>query len=726
MAEDDARPAIDYRWPENPTLLGRDISRLDGPAKVTGHARYTHDLERPGMLYGAVVRCPHAHARVTRIDTAPAESMAGVRIVRPVKSVGDEIQWALAEVVYLAADTEARARDAARAVVVDYEVLPHHVDGSDRENGPRGSDPQESSEGDPDAAFRAADRVVEGTYAIESVAHSCLEAHGQIVEWDEAGDEMTAHCSTQAVSSLTGQFAETLGIQASDVRVICQYMGGGFGSKFGPDPWGIECARLARAAGRPVKLMLERDAELTVAGDRPSTYARVKVGVREDGTVSGWESESWGSGGLGGAGSPPIPYVFSFPDRRHRHDSISTNVAGSRAWRAPNHPQACFVTLAAMEDAAAALGMDPLDLLLANLQHTPFAETYRAELEQTAEMIGWRERWRPRGEGGPESSGPVRRGLGVALHAWGGRGHRSNCEVHIHPDGGLEARLASQDIGTGTRTVIAIVLAETFGLGVDDVTVKIGDSRYPRSGTSGGSTTVGGVSSSTRRASMNARARLFETVAGKLDASPGELEAIGGTIRVQGDPSRSLTWAQACGTLGVNPLVATGSHPGEGDLDDSGVGGVMMADVSVDRETGVVRVVRMVAAQDCGLIVDARTSRSQVEGGMIMGISTALAEEKVIDPVTGRMLNVDYESYKLAGYADVGTLEVHLMDGPEHRARGPIGVGEPPVIAPAAAVSNAVANALGVRVPHLPLTPRRVLDALEAHATRRSPAERSA
>jgi xanthine dehydrogenase YagR molybdenum-binding subunit len=714
VAEETNRPTIDYSWPEEPTLLGRDISRLDGPAKVTGQAQYTYDLKRPGMLYGAVVRCPYAHARVTKIDTAPAEAMAGVRIVRPVQSVGDEIQWALAEVVYLAADTEAQARDAARAVVVEYEVLPHHVDGGERDGTPRGSDPQESAEGDADAAFEAADRIVEGTYAIECISHSCLEAHGQIAEWDEAGEEMTAHCSTQAVSSLTGQFAEALGLQASDVRVICQYMGGGFGSKFGPDAWGIACARLAKSAGRPVKLMLERDAELTVAGDRPSTHARVKIGVREDGTVSGWESESWGSGGLGGAGSPPIPYVFSFPDRRHRHESISTNVAGSRAWRAPNHPQACFVTLAAMEDAAAALGMDPVELLKANLAVTPFADTYRAELDQAAAMIGWRERWRPRGEGGPDSSGPVRRGLGVALHAWGGRGHRSNCEVHIHPDGEIEARLASQDIGTGTRTVIAIVLAETFGLGVDDVTVKIGDSRYPRSGTSGGSTTVGGVSASTRRASMNARAQLFTAVAGQLDADPGDLEAVGGEIRVQGEPSRSLSWARACAAIGVNPLVATGSNPGEGDLDDSGVGGVMMADVAVDRETGVVRVVRMVAAQDCGLIVDVKTSRSQVEGGMIMGISSALAEEKIIDPITGRMLNVDYESYKLAGYADVGTLEVHLMDGPEHRARGPIGVGEPPVIAPAAAVSNAVANALGVRVPHIPLTPRRVLDALDA------------
>ena len=716
MAE--ATPRVEYRWPEERDVIGRRISRLDGPAKASGRAEYSADLRRPGMLYGAVVHCPHAHARITRLDVEPAREVPGVRAVRAIKAPGDEIQWALEEVVYLAADSERAARDAVRAVVVDYEVLEHFVADGDLGGAPATGDPQESAEGDAAAAFEAADRVVEGFYAIASISHNCLEPHGQVCEWDGEGRELTAWCSTQAVSALPGQFAEVLGVAASDVRSICQYMGGGFGSKFGVDRWGIECARLAREAGRPVKLHLERAAELTIAGDRPSTHARVRLGVKTDGTVSGWESESWGSGGLGGAGSPPIPYVFAFPDRRHRHTSIPTNVAGSRAWRAPNHPQACFVTMAALEDAAAALGMDPLDLIVRNLSLTRFPEVYRQELEIAAERIGWRRRWRPRGEGALESSGPVRRGLGLSLHTWGGRGHRSNCELRLHPDGTVEARLGSQDIGTGTRTVIAIVVAETFGLDAGDVTVKIGDSEYPQSGTSGGSTTVGGVSASTRRAAQNGLAALFEKVAPALDARPDELEAHDGVVRVAAEPSRALPWADVCRRLGVQPLVVRGENPGEGSLNDSGVGGVQMADVSVDRDTGVVRIEKMVAVQDCGLVMDLKTAESQVYGGMIMGISYALAEEKVIDPVTGRMLNVDFESYKIAGYADVGDLEVHMMTGPEHAKRGPIGLGEPPVISPGAAISNAVANALGVRVPHIPLTPRRVIDALQAHEAR--------
>ena len=709
---------VEYRWPDEKDVIGERISRLDGPVKVTGAALYTYDVGRPGMLHGAVLRCPHAHARITRLDVSPARAMSEVKALRTVHEAGDEIQWALDEIVFLAATSEQAARDAVAAIEIEYEVLDHYVsldpDG-DLAAAPQTEAGEETTEGDPAAGFaRAAERST-GRYGLPTISHNCLEAHGTVCEWE--GEKLTSWVSTQGVSIVPGQFAEALGIPASDVRVICQYMGGGFGSKFSPDRWGVECARLAKEAGRPVKLMLERDAELTVAGDRPSAYAEVEVGVTDDGAVTAWRSKSWGSGGLSGSGSPPLPYVFEFPDRTHSHVSVPTNVAGARAWRAPNHPQACFITMAALEDAAAAIGMDPLELFKKNVEHTPRADVYRQELDIAAEMIGWRERWHPRGSSTEEERrGPVRRGLGLSIHTWGGRGHASNCEVRLHPDGSVEARLGSQDIGTGTRTVIAIVLAETFGLGVDDVTVRIGDSDYPQSGPSGGSTTVGGVSASTRRASQNALDQLFRKVAPELGAEPGELEAEEGRIRVQGDPSRSLSWKEACAKLGVQPLTVTGQNPGPGDLIDSGVGGVQMAEVAVDVETGVVTVERMVAVQDCGLVMDLKTAESQVHGGMIMGISYALSEEKVLDPVTGRMLNTDFESYRIASYGDVPRLDVHMMTGPGFDERGPIGLGEPPVISPGAAISNAVANAIGVRVPYLPLTPDRVLDALEAAA----------
>jgi len=291
----------------------------------------------------------------------------------------------------------------------------------------------------------------------------------------------------------------------------------------------------------------------------------------------------------------------------------------------------------------------------------------------------------------------------------------------MHPDGTAEAKISSQDLGTGTRTVIAIVAAESLGLPLEAVTVRLGDSRYPASGGSGGSSTVGGVSSSTRRAAMNVLGQAFEKAAPALGTTPDKLEVADGKIRVQGEPGRSLTWRQV---LGTNSLTAAGANPGaqgEPELTNSGAGGVQMAEVTVDVETGVVKIEKMVAVQDCGLIIDMKTAESQVYGALIMGISYALSEEKVIDPLTGRMLNVDFESYRLAGIGDVGELVVHMMTGPGYDERGVIGLGEPPVISPGAAIANAVANAAGVRVPFLPLTPQRVLDALESKRTANAP-----
>jgi xanthine dehydrogenase YagR molybdenum-binding subunit len=370
--------------------------------------------------------------------------------------------------------------------------------------------------------------------------------------------------------------------------------------------------------------------------------------------------------------------------------------------------------MAALEDAAAALGIDPLEFFLANLEVTgPRKDVYRDEFRIAADLMGWKKKWHPRGQAGP---GPVKRGLGLSLHTWGGRGHRSACDVTIQPDGAVEVRIGSQDLGTGTRTVIGIVVAETFGLPLEAVTVRIGDSSYPPSGASGGSTTVGGVSASSRRAALKALDGFFEKVAPTLQVKPDDLEVVGGKVRVKSDPERALTWEQAARRLGGSPLTARGDNPGPGRLTDSGVGGVQMAEVAVDADTGIVRVETMVAVQDCGLVVDRKTAESQVYGGLIMGISYALTEEKVLDSVTGRLLNADMEFYKIPGIADVGELIVHMVTGKGHDERGVIGLGEPPVISPGAAISNAVANAVGVRVPRLPLTPDRVLAAIASAA----------
>jgi len=706
---------VEYFWPEakDRHLLGTRISRLDGPAQASGRAKYTYDLLPQGVLWGKILRCPHAHAKIKSIDVSAAEKMPGVKAVRVIQGPGTEIQWALDEVVGVAATSEALAEEALRAVKVEYEVLPHFVNEADPTKAPKVNAGAEEVVGDPDGAMATAEVKIKGTYGMPPVAHNCMEAHGQICEWT-GPDTLNAWCSTQAVAGLAGQFAEGLSIPAANVHVMTEYMGGGYGSKFSVDRWGIECAKLAKLAGAPVKLMLDRRAEITVAGDRPSAYGEIEVGAKKDGTLVAWRSTSWASGGPGGAGNPPIPYIFQVPNRRHKHTSVPTNRASARAWRAPNHPQGAFLTFSALDDLAAALGMNPLDFVIQNLSISgQFEKVYREELQIADDLMGWRQRWHPRGD---STKGAIKRGLGLSLHTWGGRGHRSNCEVTVHPDGIAEAKIATQDLGTGTRTVIAIVLADSLGLPLDGVKVSLGDSRYPASGGSGGSTTVGGVSSSTRRAAQNLLVTLFEKAAPELGVKPEELEAAEGKIRVKAAPAKSLTWRQVLAKFGQTPVTATGANPGTGDLTTSGVGGVQMADVSVDIETGVVRINKMVAVQDCGLIIDLKTAESQVYGGMIMGISAAISEEKVLDPVTGQVLTTDFESYKMAGIADVGELVVHMMTGPGYDERGVIGVGEPPVVSPGPAIANAVANAIGVRVPFLPLNPRRVLDALAANA----------
>ncbi len=701
----------EYKWPDanDRDLIGKRISRLDGPAKVTGTAKYSYDINRPGMLFTRVVRNPHAHAKITKLDVSAAKAMPGVKAVRVIQDVGAELQWALDEIVAIAATSEDIAEDAMRAVKIEYEVLPHFVTAEQLDKAPNVKPAQEQVTGNPDTTLQTAEVTSDGYYGCLTVAHCCMEAHGQVCEWE--GDTLHAWCTTQGVSGLPAQFAEGLKVPASSVHAICDYMGGGFGSKFSADRWGIECAQLAKEAKAPVKWMLPRETELTVAGDRPSFWAQIKMGAKKDGTVVYWASKSWGTGGPGGSGSPPLPYVFQFPDRKHQHSSVPTNMAASRAWRAPNHPQACFLTMSAIEDLAAALKMDPVEVFLKNLQFTGArAKTYADELKIGADLIEWKKKWHPRGESG---AGPVKRGLGVSLHTWGGMGHQSNCDVTIFPDGSVEAKLGSQDLGTGTRTVIAIVLAETFGLPLNAVKVAIGDSRYPASGASGGSTTVGGVSASTRRAAQNALEQLFAKVAPDLGVTPDQLEAEQETIRVKGNPSKNMPWKQAAARVGMTPLTVKGANPGQGKLIDQGVGGIQMAEVSVDTETGIVKVEKMVAVQDCGLIIDRKTAESQVYGAMIMGISYAITEEKIIDPVTGRMLNGNMEFYKIPGIGDIGELVVHMMTGPGYDERGVIGLGEPPVISPGAVISNAVANAIGVRVPYMPVTPDRVLAALE-------------
>ena len=782
----------DYSWPtaEQRTLIGKRVSRVDAPLKVSGRAKYSYDYTHPDMLFGKILRSPYAKARIVSVDVSVAEKMPGVKAVEIIQKPGTTVQWAGDEIVGVAAVSEPAAEDAIRAIKVQYQQLPHMVsdaeppagagdrpgpmngddiyDGLDAmgpaqlvarlaEQGvsfkatpevlnelksdgipdevvaaigkapyhPRAANSDSASwyskasaikQGDPESAFKGAEVVSEGLYGAPVITHCCLETHGSTVEWPDK-DHVIAHLSTQNVSGIPAQMAEPLGVPAANVREQQDYIGGGFGSKFATDRWDITAARLSKkAGGKPVRIMLERDSELQVAGARPSAYARVKIAAKSDGTLSAWQSHSWGTGGPGGGGMPPIPYIFSIPNQHKEHTAIRNNIGPARAWRAPNHPQAAAITMCALDDLAAKLKMDPLELFRKNLAITgPRADNYREELSIASELMGWKDKWRGRGQ---DQSGAIARGLGLSIHTWGGRGHNSDCDLTIHPDGSVDIKLGSQDLGTGTRTCILMVAAETLGLPIEAISLYIGDTMYPPSGGSGGSTTIGGVSSSTRRAAVDAREGLFAKVAPALGAQASDLECVDSTVRVKSDPGRSLNWKQACSKLGAVPLTARGKNPDKSkppDLTNSGVGGVQMAEVEVDTDTGIVKVKKMVAVQDCGLIIDLKTAESQCHGALIMGITYALFEEKIMDQTTGRMLNPNMQFYRLAGISDIPELVVHMMTGKGYDERGVIGLGEPPVISPGAAISNAVANAIGVRVPFLPLTPERVLNALADH-----------
>jgi xanthine dehydrogenase YagR molybdenum-binding subunit len=698
-------------WPdaEKRALIGKRIDRIDGPMKATGAAKYSYDLNPPDMLWAKVVTSPHPHAEVANIDTSAAEALPGVKGVW--RDTEKEVRYAGEIVAAVAAVTEEIAEEAARRVKVQYKPLEHQV--VDTDPALSKDKPSKKDQGNVDDAFAKADKVVEGEYGLPVITHCCLESHGQVTE--VRGGELYVWPSTQNVSRYSDRLGEAVGIDQNKIHVECQYMGGGFGSKFNFDKWGPIGALLSKQTGKPVKLMLERDIELMTAGNRPSAYAKIKVGAQKDGALTAVEAEIWGTGGNGGYQAPPVPYVFTkIPNTRITGQGIRTHRGGQRAWRAPNHPQGCFLTMSALADTAAALKMDELEFFLKNVSLTDRPGIYAEELKIAADLIDYKKKAHPRGDPAP---GPIKRGLGLSIHTWGGRGHPSECDVIINPDGSVETKLGSQDLGSGTRTVINIVVAETLGLPLEAVKVQIGKNDYPASGASGGSTTVGGVSASSRLAATAALNALFEAVAPKLGVAADNLEARAGEIHQVDKPDNKVSWKDACALLGTNPITKRGvNNPGESQkmhLIDDGVGGAQIADVSVDIETGIVTINEMVAVQDCGLVIDLKTAESQVYGALIMGITYSLFEEAVYDAKTGRMLNADMEFYRLAGIRDVGQLKVHMMTGKGYDERGVVGLGEPPVNSPGAAIANAVANAVGVRVPNLPLTPDRVIAALQ-------------
>jgi xanthine dehydrogenase YagR molybdenum-binding subunit len=703
-----------WAWPAKPALLGTSVKRLDGPDKVTGRAKYTFDINRPGMIYGKMVRSPHPHARIVSIDLSDAQKAPGVKAALTWKEPGAETMYQGDPVAGVAADTEERARDAARLIKVQYEVLPQValVERAMAPDAPavfkggntRAGQAQEN--GDLDAGFKQAAHVIEQTYSTHVITHVCMETHGAVCEWE--GDKLTVWSSTQGVFGIAQQMAQALGIPQTNVRVITQYMGGGFGSKTQVGSEGVMCAKLAKAAGVPVKLMLDRKEEHLDTGNRPSATAHIKAGVSADGRLTAFDGESWGTGGAGAGSNFPLPYIYDFPNRRRSHKDVYTNTGQQRPMRAPGHPQGSFLTEILIDELADAARMDPVEFRIKNCPPPAPNAMWRSYFAEAAKLFGWEKRHAT----GDRTAGPIKTGFGCAANQWGGGGRGGSARVEITPDGAVAIKAGTQDIGTGTRTIVAMVAAETLGLPVAAVTPMIGDTMYPACGASGGSTTAASVMPAIRLAAGQALDALCAKVAPALSVDASMLVASNGRIHLKDNPSRGMAWKDACRLLGTE-MIAMDS-PWQNGLSSTGTCGVQFAEVSVDVETGIVKVKRVLVMQDCGLLVDKLTAESQCYGGVIGSLNFALYEDRILDRNTGQMVNPNMEWYLLAGMSDIPQIEVHIKQQPE---RGVIGIGEPPTVSTAAAIACAVRNATGATIRRLPLTPQTVLEAISSQGT---------
>jgi xanthine dehydrogenase YagR molybdenum-binding subunit len=554
------------------------------------------------------------------------------------------------------------------------------------EEGANLSQPRVNERGEVDKAFSDCAAVVEGSFSTAIQLHHPLETHGNTVSWTDEG--VTAWASTQGVFSVRESLAGNLKVPQNQVRVLCEYMGGGFGAKLGAGVEANLAARLSKEAKAPVRVFLTRFDEALAVGNRPSSFQKLKLGASADGTLQAFEMDNYGTAGIGsgpategggGGAELRMPYIYKVPHSRVKQSTVAVNAGSARAFRAPSNPPSSFGMESIMDELALKLNMDPVELRIKN---DPF-EIRRKEYTLGAERFGWKEKYKKPGS----SPGPIKTGVGCAGSTWGGGGRGTQAEAQINPDGSVEIRCGTQDIGTGTKTLIAVIAADILGLKPEQIAVHVGDTRFPQSGGSGGSTTAASVSPA-----------IFDVCNKALT----ELQTQSGIADARGE-----NWAAACKKIGVNPLVVSGKW--QQGLSGNGTGGVQFAEVEVDTDTGFVRVKKITCIQDCGLVVSKLTCESQINGGIIMGMGYALYEERVMDPLSGVLLNPNFETYKLASLADIPEIDLVLLDMPE---RGVIGIGEPATIPTAAAIANAVANALGVRVTSLPITPTKVLAAL--------------
>jgi xanthine dehydrogenase YagR molybdenum-binding subunit len=744
-------------WPINKDLkyVGQSIERYDGQAKATGRARYTSDVQLPGMLYAKFVNAPVPHAKVISIDTSAAEKYPGVRAVHVIQHVlGNAVlrNPALEQVKYpvvryygqpvaaVAAISPAVAEEAADLIKVRYEPIPFVVDqdkarapdapkvfpGAADEEGSAGggggpSDVRQTGNihgpsihrhGEIEQGFKDADVIVEGHYLTQVQTHSALETHGVVADWKP--ELLTVWASTQGTASVREELAGFFKIPLTQVRVITEFMGGGFGAKFGAGNPGVVAAALSKKTGAPVRLMLDREEEHLSVGNRPSSDQTLRIGAKHDGTITAIHLVAYGTAGCGtGAGcSGPASNLYTTASLHTEESDVFINAGPASAMRAPGHPQGAFALEQTIDDLAAKLNMDPIDLRDKADDH-PVRRVERQIVRES-------DIWKSRNPVAGASQGPIKRGVGLGQSVW----YRfvsmsSSAEVRIHQDGSIEVLSAVQDIGSGIRTVMAQILAEQFGVPPSQIAVRIGDTHYPEGPASGGSMTTLSLTPAVRDAAWQASQKFLADIAPALGATSDDLALVDGEVRSRSGKFEPVSFRRAAAKMTTSQIAVQAKRIPDYDRKKYiTYGGVDCAEVEVDSELGRIHVRRVLSVHDCGRPMNPMQTISQINGGIIQGISYTLLENRLLDPVYGLMVNADLDQYKIIGAREIPDIDVRLVEAYiGQSSTDASGIGEAAgIVSIGAAIGNAVYNAIGVRIRQTPMTPAVVLAALRAPA----------
>jgi CO/xanthine dehydrogenase Mo-binding subunit len=733
-------------WPADEALaiVGARVPRIDGRAKVTGRAVYTSDITLPGMLHAVLVRATSAPGRLADLDVAAARRIDGVvdvitaadlpRKVRvnALPLFGSDIVYVGQPVAAVCAASAAAARAAAAVMlreeskgdpVVDPMLAAASPEPRVLETQLLGGEPEVMQRGDVERGLAEADVVVRREYRTPSALHTAIETHAAVAQFD--GERLTLWESTQGIFRVRNEVARAVGLPRSRVRVLMDYMGGGFGAKNHAGAQSVAAALFAMRTGAPVRCVLDRIAEQSDSGHRPATVQRVTLGARRDGRLTAIAADTWvalGAGGWDGGPAQIYHQLYSCPNVRTREHCVYTHSQPMAAFRGPGYTEGAFGLERAMDTLARELQLDPLELRLRNFaarDERKNREFSANGLRQCYEDASRRFGWSTRAHGA--SGGPRRRGFGMAAQFWpAGGGPPAYATLVLQSDGSAEVLAGTQDLGTGARTVLAQIAAQALGVPLSDVRVVLGDTeRTPYTGNSWGSMTTASVGPAVRMAAVDAQARLREAAAALMQCEAGELDVCDGRVSSH-DGRHSMTVAEICKRLGNVMITGHGSRgPNEPDLGLMSFG-AQFAEVEVDPETGQVRVLRIVATHDVGRVINPTLAESQLVGGILQGLGYAMFEERVLDQRTALPLNPTTHDYKIPTMADVPAIDARCLGVPDNRANhiGARGLGEPPVIPTAPAIANAVADALGVEVNEIPLAPWRVRAALSATGPR--------